>query len=926
MKKSFKLIALTLFVLCCSISYGQIAWPEIMQQNKPWTRWWWMGNAVDTVNLGQLMEQYAHVGLGGLEIVPIYGVLGYEEKFLPYLGTDWLRMLEYTLAKAGKLEIGIDMANGTGWPFGGKWVQDKDASQYISYKSYDLSEGELVKEKIQYTTCYKKYAGIKNAVIDQVRESDHIKPFRVMAYNGSGISTDITALVDEQGNLNWKAPQGNWKVIALFRDNHGKMVERAAPGAEGYAIDHFSKSAINSYLQHFDTALVNTDINNLRCFFNDSYEVDDALGQADWTTDLPDEFNKRRGYDLYAYLPALLLQDTSELKERVTYDYRLTISELMLEYFTSAWHQWANDKGALIRNQAHGSPANILDLYAVSDIPETEGKEILRFKFASSAGNVMGKTLISAETATWLADHFLSTLSDVKKSVDTYFLGGVNHLIYHGTAYSPVNDPWPGWLFYAAVHFQPSNPFWNHFKALNSYVSHTQSFLQQGHADNDILLYYPIADRFSDPGDNLLRHFDRMDMEFKGTVFQEGAVQMLKMGYAFDYISDKQLQKLRFQDNLIQTDSSAYQTIVVPGCKYMPVETMQHLLKLAEAGACIIFLRNLPEEVPGLANYDKQSGDFTQMINGINFSQTIQQKIKQTSYGKGKIILGEGICDLLEFAEIRREPMVDSQIQFVRRKINNNSMYLLVNNSSAGYNGWLPVNCRASAVALFDALTGRKGLADFRKQKKGNMELYIQLKPSESIIIMAYPDTINDSRFEYIHIAGEPTTISGKWTVSFVEGGPVLPADIEISELTSWTGWVEPDLKRFSGTAKYSLQFKRPGDSARNYLLNLGTVKESAGVWLNGIYICTMIGDDFSAIINGSLMKTDNLLEIRVANSMANRIIDMDQQGIPYKKFYNVNFPASISQNTGPDGLFTATYWEPIPSGLLGPVTLTPLQ
>jgi hypothetical protein len=154
----------------------------------------------------------------------------------------------------------------------------------------------------------------------------------------------------------------------------------------------------------------------------------------------------------------------------------------------------------------------------------------------------------------------------------------------------------------------------------------------------------------------------------------------------------------------------------------------------------------------------------------------------------------------------------------------------------------------------------------------------------------------------------------------------VIPFPVEIIELTSWTGWNDPDLKRFSGTAKYSINFKKPKGNSRQYLLDLGLVKESASVWLNGEYITTLIGDDFSTIIDAQLMKSDNLLEIVVANSMANRIIFMDQQAIPYKKFNNINFPAYVATNSGPDGLFTAAGWEPLTSGLLGPVTLTPLK
>jgi len=46
--------------------------------------------------------------------------------------------------------------------------------------------------------------------------------------------------------------------------------------------------------------------NNIRAFFNDSYEVDDAQGEGDWTPLLFDEFKKHRGYDLKDYLPAFV--------------------------------------------------------------------------------------------------------------------------------------------------------------------------------------------------------------------------------------------------------------------------------------------------------------------------------------------------------------------------------------------------------------------------------------------------------------------------------------------------------------------------------------------------------------------------------------------------------------------------------------------
>src|SRR5512133_1799081 len=219
------------------------------------------------------------------------------------------------------------------------------------------------------------------------------------------------------------------------------MGERAGPGGEGDVIDHFSDKAIDNYLEHFSDKLKGHNLEGLRAWFNDSYEVDDARGEADFTPLMFDEFQKRRGYDLRLYLPALMGEDTEDNNCRVLCDYRETISDLILEKYTTRWHDWAAKGGKIIRNQAHGAPANILDLYAAADIPETEGQDIVKVKTASSVAHVTGKKLASSESATWLKDHFEASLADVKQAIDLYLLAGVNHVFYHGTTFSPQAAP-----------------------------------------------------------------------------------------------------------------------------------------------------------------------------------------------------------------------------------------------------------------------------------------------------------------------------------------------------------------------------------------------------------------------------------------------------------------------------------------------------
>ena len=631
-----KLLLAAITFLFAVTTHAQVKWPVITQTAKPWTRWWWEGNAVNKKDLTWNLEQYQEAGLGGVELTPIYGVYGYEKQFIDFLSPQWMQMFAHTLKEAKRLGVGVDLANGTGWPFGGPWVTDDDASKTIYYKTYTVKDGEQLKDIIEYNqlalvrTVNNKPAGIdsilepvsknknlQSLALDQIQYPGKLPLKKLMAYSDDKAVLDITKAVDANGRLNWTAPPGKWTLYALFEGLHGKMVERAAPGGEGYAIDHFSATASRNYFKKFDNAFKGNDISYLRSFFNDSYEVDDAKGQGNWTPELFAEFKKRKGYLLQNNLPALFGKDDAEKNSRVIYDYRSVIDELLLENFTIAWKKWAGTRGKMVRNQSHGSPANTLDLYSVVDIPETEGNDILRFKFATSAANVMGKKLASSESATWLNEHFLSSLGDVKKAIDLYFLGGVNHIFYHGTAYSPKDAPWPGWLFYAAVHFQPNNPQWKDFHVLNEYIARVQSFLQQGRPDNDVLLYYPIVDRYSEPGNALLQHFDGMERNFEKTDFEQVSKWMLENGYSFDFFSDRQLQNFTVAGNKIISGGNKYQTILLPANKLIPAESMEKLVALAKNGATIIFYKGLPTDVPGYNKLEERRTSFKKLVDGL---------------------------------------------------------------------------------------------------------------------------------------------------------------------------------------------------------------------------------------------------------------------------------------------------------------------
>ena len=94
-----------------------------------------------------------------------------------------------------------------------------------------------------------------------------------------------------------------------------------------------------------------------------------------------------------------------------------------------------------------------------------------------------------------------------------------------------------------------------------------------------------------------------------------------------------------------------------------------------------------------------------------------------------------------------------------------------------------------------------------------------------------------------------------------------------------------------------------------------GKVCQSARVRLNGKDYGTLFTPPFRVVVD-NLKPTDNLLEVEVTSTSANRIRDLDRRGVKWQNFYDINF---VNLNYKK---FDASDWPLTDAGLLGPVTL----
>lgn len=875
-----------LAVICVVTARGEdTAWPGIEAQHRPGAYWHWMASAVDEPNLTRELESFHAAGMGGVHIIPIYGAKGYEDRYVEYLSPRWRELLAHTVSEANRLNMWVDMTTGTGWNFGGPNIPD------------DMANAEM------------RFTIDRKDSLDAFTPNPAARPLQAwMAFSADGQILDLLAPAAP-------STKGAWKVASVWQEPSGTVVERAAPGGEGWMLNLFQGGVMRHYLERFDAFFASYKGPMPRAMYHDSYEY-----KCNWAQDLFPEFARRRGYRLQDHLDLFLSDSSTDEQARLKCDYRETLDDMILENGIRVWADWAHGRGCIARNQAHGSPGNLLDLYAAADIPETEmfnkDRDPVTSKFASSAAHVMGKKLVAAETGTWLREHFHVTLADLKILIDDLFVSGTNQVLYHGTCYSPSDAPWPGWLFYASTQMNPRNAIWHDVPILNEYIARCQSLFQTSQPDSDILLYWPIHDLWHNPkGLEMGLSIHRREW-LDGQPLGKLARRLWEKGYAFDYLSDRQLPKIVATPDGLAAPGGIYRTILVPECTLIPVETMQRLRALAEGGAMVIFEGAVPKDVPGLGKLEERRAALADLTRDIPESGAHR-------VGQGRLLIGRDIESLLDAAGVARERLAEVPgLMHIRRKHPEGNLYFLANRGKHGIAEYIPLTRPAKGAVLMDPITGQSGVAALREEN-GTATILIRLNPGQSVFVRTFAiRKAQDKPWRYLRTVGESIPVEGDWRIDFAEGGPTLPPPLKTTKLVSWTDLGESqEYTAFAGSARYTLGFDLPVQHQGGaWRLDLGNVAESARVHINGADVGATIMAPYRIDVEAKLLKpTGNRLEIEVTNLSANRIRDLDRRGVQWRIFKDISF---VNIDYKP---FDASGWPIRPSGLLGPVTLTPL-
>ncbi|MBN2180644.1 MAG: hypothetical protein JW715_01925, partial [Sedimentisphaerales bacterium] len=308
---------------------------------------------------------------------------------------------------------------------------------------------------------------------------------------------DISRYMDDNGRLNWQAPSGNWTILRFGYTPTGTTNRAGSSTGTGLEIDKYSRKAVDFHwkinIESVLPAMAPLARKKLAGILIDSYEA----GMQNWTVDFPKEFQKRCGYDLKKYMPAMTgkVVGDPDISERFLWDIRRTMSDMMADNYYGYIAELTHKNGLKFYVEPYSSM--MFDETEVGYMADVVMGEFWQdrgihssIKLTSSIGHVGGIKIVGAESFT-SRSKWTEYPYSLKALGDLMYTLGLNRYIFHRHAMQPHPNAAPGMTMGPwGGHFDRTNTWWNqNAAAWLKYVARCQYMLQQGLFVGDLLYY-----------------------------------------------------------------------------------------------------------------------------------------------------------------------------------------------------------------------------------------------------------------------------------------------------------------------------------------------------------------------------------------------------------------------------------------------------
>lgn len=447
------------------------------QEAKPIMIWQWMDGLVSKEGITADLEAYREAGLGGVQQFQVGGPGQVQVcDSSQAIGTDkWKRLMQHAIRECSRLGLSFGTHNCPGW----------SSSAYPTVKP-EYSMQQLVCNLDTLPPYYHEVAVVAVPDTGVVRLQDVVV-----------LSPTMTP------------PLGKWRILRFGHAPTGKTNDGTAPlGGVGLECDKMSRESVRHFWQGYPEMLLSLVPEEVGKTFSrleiDSYEG----GFQGWTHMMPEEFLKRRGYDITPWLPVFagITIESEEATKKFRKDWQETVTDLFAENYYGYMNELVRQRQGmqlLVEPYSTGGskPFNPINTAKITRSvgrdaliaaefwtkPDTWGwRDVPR---VVNAARSAGHERVYAEAFTcWPMHAWKDGPAEIKQTADRAFCLGVNALMLHAGAHNPWVGREPGMTFgYWGTWFTPGQTWWKSgaAKLLFSYFSHCQALLQRGRFIDD---------------------------------------------------------------------------------------------------------------------------------------------------------------------------------------------------------------------------------------------------------------------------------------------------------------------------------------------------------------------------------------------------------------------------------------------------------
>jgi hypothetical protein len=781
---------------------------------------------------------------------------------------------------------------------------------------------------------------------------------------------DVLVVSDRMGSdgrLRWNAPVGDWAILRFGYTSTGATNSPATAEGRGLECDKMDPSAVEHHFRSFPARLIaeagDHAGSTLRFVLVDSWEA----GFQNWTARMPAEFERRRGYGLLPWLPALAgdLVGSPLESEAALFDFRRTVADLIRESYYERLAALLHERGLEMHAEViYGGggypPLDVLRSTREVDLPmfefwtSADKDSLLQYapveapemNLPAAAAAGYGKPLLGSEAYTGFA-HYSESPADLKPFGDRAFCAGINRMILHSSVHQPTEEK-PGMtLGQFGSHFNRHNTYWPYAEPWLRYQARVQSVLGQGAPVFDVLYFL---------GDQLPQSFVR------------NVSTTLPAGYALGAVNAEILdERLVVVDGKLRLNGTTDAALLsLPPRPTMTLATLKRLAALVRAGALVYG----PKPAQPLSMADTRAEPEFQALADRVWGGVDGRTVLTHAHGKGSVTWGPPIGYVLASQGVAPQftasPAGPSDLLFVHRRVGGAHVFFVVNQHDRALVRECSFRVGDSVPEIWDPETGRVTRPAAFTTGGGQLRLPVRFAPRQALLFVfrpgpagphvtsiarggavlfpaasgAAPD-VPEVRVEADGLAVVPAssgaltlttsdgrTLSGTFeapqrlvvsdlsgTVELRGPGVAVPKTVELSGLRSLSEHDAPEVRYFSGEATYRLRFRVPEPGAGRgdvLLLDVGDFEAVAEVALNGRPLGRLWRPGTALDVTG-VLRGDNELVVTVATVYRNRLIgDLEQ-------FHEVR----SLRTSSPVGDFLSRDRPLKRSGLIGPITVT---